>query len=386
MIAQVATSLLAGLALTAAHWTGAEARSIPSSSRRATTCNGSSDLCSRSFGNVTFVGAHDSYAVGTSIAANQDYDMTRQLNDGIRMLQVQAHNGSDGQIHLCHTSCSLLDAGTLATYLSPVKSWLDSNPNDVVSLLIVNNDDLPASTFGSVFSSVGLDSLAYTPSSASLASTAWPTLGEMIDSGKRLVVFMDFKADFTEVPYIVDEFTNVWETAFDVTDQTFNCEVNRTGTADNKMYLINHFLDENETLLGTTFPVPNKDLLNVTNSASGTGSLGLQAQQCGAQWGKYPNFMLVDFYDYGGGSVFQVAAQLNGISYTPTSSVAPPTSTGSGGSQPTESFVKNGAGSLTLGLRWGSMSGGESAGGLVTLASVGTALVLGSVLGFGSVL
>lgn len=84
----------------------------------------------------------------------------------------------------------------------------------------------------------------------------------------------------------------------------------------------------------------------------------------------------MQFYDYGGGSVFQVAATLNSVAYTPTSSVAPPTSTGT--SQPTESFVKNGAGSLVLGLS------GES--GLVTLASVGTALVLGSVLGFGSVL
>lgn len=34
--------------------------------RRATTCNGSPDLCNRSFGNVTFVGAHDSYAVGVN--------------------------------------------------------------------------------------------------------------------------------------------------------------------------------------------------------------------------------------------------------------------------------------------------------------------------------
>lgn len=34
--------------------------------RRATICNGSPDLCTRSFGNVTFVGAHDSYAVGTN--------------------------------------------------------------------------------------------------------------------------------------------------------------------------------------------------------------------------------------------------------------------------------------------------------------------------------
>lgn len=59
-------------------------------------------------------------------------------------------------------------------------------------------------------------------------------------------------------------------------------------------YLINHFLDENETLLGQTFPVPDKDKLTETNGVSGTGSLGLQAQQCGAQYGKYPNFLLVD--------------------------------------------------------------------------------------------
>jgi hypothetical protein len=40
----------------------------PSSSgvgRRATVCNGHAELCEKSFGSVTFVGAHDSYAVGT---------------------------------------------------------------------------------------------------------------------------------------------------------------------------------------------------------------------------------------------------------------------------------------------------------------------------------
>ena len=34
---------------------------------------------------------------------------------------------------------------------------------------------------------------------------------------------------------VFSEFSNVWETAYDVVDQTFNCELNRTGTADNKM-------------------------------------------------------------------------------------------------------------------------------------------------------
>ena len=79
-----------------------------------------------------------------------------------------------------------------------------------------------------------------------------------------------------------------------MTDNTFDCNVNRTdGDPTNTMYLINHFLDETVNVLGTEF-VPDKDQLNVTNSASGTGSLGLQASQCAAEYGRNPNFMLVD--------------------------------------------------------------------------------------------
>jgi hypothetical protein len=34
---------------------------------RATICNGHAEFCSRSYGNVSFVGAHDSYAIGVGI-------------------------------------------------------------------------------------------------------------------------------------------------------------------------------------------------------------------------------------------------------------------------------------------------------------------------------
>ena len=74
----------------------------------------------------------------------------------------------------------------------------------VVSLLIVNIDDLPASEFGAVFEDAGLNTLSYTPSAANLTQSEWPTLGSMIDNGTRLVTFMDEKADFSTVPYIID--------------------------------------------------------------------------------------------------------------------------------------------------------------------------------------
>ena len=74
----------------------------------------------------------------------------------------------------------------------------------VVSLLIVNSDNLAPSQYASVFQSVGLDTMAYSPTSSNLTASAWPTLGELIDDGKRLVVFLSTEADFSSVSYLID--------------------------------------------------------------------------------------------------------------------------------------------------------------------------------------
>jgi len=295
-------------------------------SRRATTCNGHAELCSRSYANVSFVGAHDSFAVGsTNLAANQDYDVTQQLTDGIRMLQNQAHNTSNDGIHLCHTDCLLFDGGTLLSYLGKVKSWMDSNTNDVVTLLLVNIDNLAASTFAQDFDSAGLSSMAFTPSTPTLPASSWPSLGDMIDSGKRLVVFMDNGANDANSAYLIPEFGNIWETAFDTTDPSFPCAVNRSqGDTSQQMGLINHFLDSTQSLIDSASTLaPAKDNLNTTNAVSGPGSLGQQAADCISQNSRAPNFMLVDFYNYGEGSVFTVAAALNDVA-APTTTIAPP--------------------------------------------------------------
>ena len=34
---------------------------------RATVCNGYAEFCDRSYGNITYVGAHDSYAIGAGL-------------------------------------------------------------------------------------------------------------------------------------------------------------------------------------------------------------------------------------------------------------------------------------------------------------------------------
>lgn len=56
------------------------------------------------------------------------------------------------------------------------------------------------------------------------------------------------------------------------------------------MFLINHFLDTE--VLGN--PVPDVANANLTNAASGSGSLGEEVAICGGLYSRYPNFLLVD--------------------------------------------------------------------------------------------
>lgn len=320
-------SKLALVALSALLIGNTQAASLAS---RATKCNGYPELCSKTYGTVAYVGTHNSYAIGTNnLAVNQDQSIETQLNDGVRLLQVQAHN-QNGTIQLCHSDCRLYDGGSFEDYLKKVKTWLDANPEEVVTILVVNINNLPATSFAEVYSAAGLESISYAPEAAVIPASGWPTLGSMIDSGKRLVTFLDNAASFEAVPWLLDEFTNVWETAFNVLNiEQFDCTVNRTkGDTSTQMFLINQFL--NKQFLGQ--PVPDVDRANTTNAASGPGSLGAHVETCVAVHSRPPNFLLVDFYEYGAGSVFEVAAGINGVTYTKSPTLASPIPISSGSS------------------------------------------------------
>ncbi|GAA5866495.1 hypothetical protein JCM3774_004702 [Rhodotorula dairenensis] len=311
------------------------------------TCNGHAEFCDRQYSNVSVIGAHNSYGVSKgNLAANQNYTVATQLDNGIRMLQVQGHMNGDS-LHLCHTSCFLLDAGTFTSYLSTVKTWLDNNPNEVITLLLVNSDGIAPAVWAQSYSDSGLSKYVYTPANVPIGYSEWPTLQEMINAGTRVVSFLAQNADVSSVPYLIDEFTNIWETPYDVTDNAFPCTVDRvTGSPENKMYLINHFLDVNMTVLGMTIPVPATSELETTNAVSGSGSLGAQASECAAQHGYNPTFTLVDYYDVGDGSVFEYAAQLNGVSYAPRT-IGNATTSSKGAASPSGSSTSGSGGSVT---------------------------------------
>ncbi|KAH6674541.1 tat pathway signal sequence [Halenospora varia] len=285
-----------------------------------TPCNNYPEFCGRKYGNITEVSAHNSpFVKKGNAAANQALTVTQQLNDGIRLLQGQMHF-VNATPHFCHTSCDVLDAGPITDYLGLVKNWVQSHPYDVVTILLGNGGYDKVEKYVPFIEETGLVQYAYTPPKIPMGINDWPTLAEMILGGHRVIFFMDYDANQTSVPWILDEFSQMWETPFDPTNSSFPCTVQRPpdlseADAKNRLYLVNHNLNYDINLLGNSILVPNIPMLNVTNGVNGSGSLGLNAQNCNASWGYAPKFLNVDYYNVGNGSVFEVAANWNNVTY-----------------------------------------------------------------------
>lgn len=74
-------------------------------------CNNYVEFCDRKWSNITYIGCHNSPFVRPGNAgSNQEYEVTYQLNDGVRFLQAQIQFPANGtEPHFCHTSCDMLD-------------------------------------------------------------------------------------------------------------------------------------------------------------------------------------------------------------------------------------------------------------------------------------
>lgn len=176
-------------------------------------CNGNADFCSRKYSNVSLIGTHNAPFVGDirNGFVNQGKTVTEQLDAGIRFLTGQTHKPVNisldplEALYMCHSSCAFFNAGKLVDYLSTVKGWVDGHPDEVVTLLLTNGDNVDITVFEPAFEQSGIKDLAFVPSTTpdKLPMDQWPTYAEMMTSGKRIVVFLDYKANETEVPYIL---------------------------------------------------------------------------------------------------------------------------------------------------------------------------------------
>jgi hypothetical protein len=253
----------------------------------------------------------------------QDATMKRQLEDGVRVFLIDLHHwGSADEylqelnafenlsaesraylaslqgrftvapegVFLCHASC-WLGARPIDVALREIKTFMEAHPREVVTLIL--QDMIPSREIVEAFERTGLDEFAHTQP----AGEDWPTLGRMIESEKRLVVFSENSGE--PPAWFHNAWTYMWDTRFDfVSLSDLDCEVNR-GDSENSLLLANHWIRK---------AVPDRSDATKMNSAP---RLLLRVDECVETREAKPNFIAVDFYRIG--DLLRAIDEINGI-------------------------------------------------------------------------
>ncbi|MEV7885824.1 hypothetical protein ACWD3I_36925 [Streptomyces sp. NPDC002817] len=241
----------------------------PSAPRR---CQGSVRLCDRPYDEVAYLTSHNamSTTVDRFIGPLQDPAITTQLDDGVRGLQLDTYRwetpdeitarlsesdfstdqrtliaGAVNKVNppreglwLCHAVCRA-GAIELVPELREIGDWMRDHPTDVVTLIV--QDAITGEDTAKAFAQAGLSDLVYTPDPD--PAEPWPTLGDMIDSGRRLVVFAE-RADGPEAWYR-NFYHYGMETPFAFrSPDEMSCVPHRGGTGK-RLFLLNHFITAN---------------------------------------------------------------------------------------------------------------------------------------------
>jgi hypothetical protein len=111
-----------------------------------------------------------------------------------------------------------------------------AHPTEVVTLIV--QDAISGEDTEQAFAQAGLTDLIHTPDPD--PAKPWPTLGDMVDSGRRLVVFAE-RAD-GPAPWYRNFYDYGMETPFAFrTPDAMSCVPHRGGS-DKRLFLLNHFI------------------------------------------------------------------------------------------------------------------------------------------------
>lgn len=326
----VAASVTAGVVLERGEQPAAA--SVP-----ATGCNGMRELCNRRVNDVMFPGTHNAMSAADVpgwALANQRRSVPRQLQDGIRLFLLDPHYGRRAQsgrvltdfdaegrdrnkvareldppalaaarrlgpsvargrpgprdIWLCHTLCEL-GATRMTDTLASMRQFLDREPGNVLVLFLENyvkDDDL-----ADAFRETGTAKYAQTLN----RGEPLPTLGQMIASDKRLLLFTENRVD--GIPWLNYGFEWVQDTPLKAQRPgDLNCRPSR-GNPDSPILMLNHWIDR--------FPPPpsgNRKILT-------RSFLTRQIRRCERERQMPASFVAVDFYDQG--ALVDVARRIN---------------------------------------------------------------------------
>jgi hypothetical protein len=190
----------------------------------------------------------------------------------------------------------------LSEGLAAIRNFVVQHPDQV--LVIVNEDYVSPEDVVAAVKDSGLADYVYR---GPITSTR-PTLGEMVDANKRVVLMAENQADvepwyrggyadvLQETPY---RFKNTTQLT-DPEQLRRSCRPNR-GSAGNPLFLLNHWID--------TSPAPKPSNAAEVNAAK---VLRARIRECRRVRGQTANLVAVDFYATG--DPVKVAGELNGVS------------------------------------------------------------------------
>jgi len=261
-------------------------------------CNGSEDLCSRPFDFTVFVTTHNAMSNEEDgwAGPNQGWNMLNQLNAGVRAMMIDLYVWDNERKEpespwLCHGSCAF-GSKRLSDALVELRDWLLANPREVVTLILENL--VPGNEVIKTFEEAGLGPFLH----AQVPGEAWPTLGSMIDDGRRLVVFtLDLQGG--DAPWFMAQSDHAWENHFAAKrKEDMKCDRHK-GDEDNPLFILNHFLSA---------PIGSPDLAQQVNF---NPFLSERTLGCRNASGRQVNFLAVDFCDIG--DVFTTVDALNAV-------------------------------------------------------------------------
>jgi hypothetical protein len=249
-------------------------------------------ICNRKYNKVAYLTTHNAFnsAEDNFSFPNQNYNITTQLNDGVRGLMIDVYD-LFGTPTVYHGSW-LLGSSPLIDFLNEIKTFMDNNPNEIITIIFecyTNADEIEND-----FVQSGLINYVY---SHPLGSS-WPTLQTMINNNTRLVVLTDVddaNQSQTWYHYMWDYSVETHYSAS--TSNDFSCDFNR-GDSINDLFIFNHFIttatggSESDALIVNANPYFYNRIV-----------------QCWQEKQKFPNFITVDFYEQG--DCFALINQIN---------------------------------------------------------------------------
>jgi hypothetical protein len=277
-------------------------------------CNGSAQLCDRHYDQVTSLATHNSMSTTQDrfFSPLQDPDLITQLDAGARGLLVDSYRWETPEeigtrladanldpavtrtltgivdkvaparpgLWFCHVLCRS-GAIPMVDTLKRINEWLDRNPDEVVTMVI--QDAITGVETEQAFKDAGLvDKIATPPADP---EGKWPTLGKMIETNKRLVVFAE-RAD-GPAPWYRNFYKYGMETPYSyATPAEMNCVPNRGGT-DKNLFLLNNFI---------TAGGGSRTDAGLVNSEQFVLD---RARKCEKERGHTVNFVAVDFATIG---------------------------------------------------------------------------------------